>query len=67
MTKPKKSPPRSKASAFANLQALTGAQSGPLVPEFSGAVKNEKMRRQIRPPPVRSASNKAARRSRSSR
>jgi hypothetical protein len=58
MTKPKKSPPRSKASAFANLQALTGAQSGPLVPEFSGAVKNEKMRRQISRAPARSPASK---------
>jgi hypothetical protein len=34
-------------TAFRTLEAITGAQSGPITPEFSGALDNAEMRRQI--------------------
>jgi hypothetical protein len=34
-------------TAFRTLEAITGAQSGPIAPEFSGALDNAEMRRQI--------------------
>jgi hypothetical protein len=47
MTKPKKARGDLNVTAFETLQAVTGAQTGPITPALAGALDNDEMRRQI--------------------